>query len=74
VALSRERVVNAETRRRETDDKARSGAVSYLEVLNANLDWYKARGQLVTDVMGWYTSHAQLRQAMGLLVAECCPK
>jgi hypothetical protein len=73
VALSRERALNAEARRKEAEDKARSGAVSYLEVLNANLDWYKMRSQLVIDVMAWHTAAVQLRQAMGLLVLDCSP-
>jgi outer membrane protein TolC len=72
-AISRDRVLNAEARRKEVDDQARRGTASYLEVLTANLEWYKARGQLVSDVAAWHTAAVQLRQAQGLLVLDCLP-
>jgi hypothetical protein len=71
VVLDRERVLAAAVKQREADEKAKSGGGSFLEVLNANLEAYKARGQLVEDVMGWHAAGAKLRQAQGLLVREC---
>jgi outer membrane protein TolC len=72
VALSRERVLLAESRRRDAEARVNRGGGSFLEVLSTGLDWYKARAQLTTDVMGWHTARVQLKQAQGLLVWECC--
>ncbi len=71
-ALSRERVLNQQAQVREAEDKAGRGAGSFLEVMSTRVEWYKARGQLTTDVMGWHTARAQLRMAQGLLAWECC--
>lgn len=72
LVLGRERVVTANTRQRDADEKAKSGGGSFLEVLSAKLDAYKARAQLVEDLMGWHAARARLKQAQGLLVMECC--
>jgi hypothetical protein len=72
LVLGRERVATANTRQRDAEEKAQSGGGSFLEVLNAKLEAYKARAQLVEDLMGWHAARARLRQAQGLLVLECC--
>jgi outer membrane protein TolC len=72
VALSRERVLSADERRRDAEQKAERAGGSFLEVLTARLDWYKARNQLTTDVMAWHTARARVREAQGLFVWECC--
>jgi hypothetical protein len=74
VALSRERVLTAEGRRRDAAARVGQGGGSFLEVLSTSLEWYKARATLTTDVMGWHTARVQLKQAQGLLVWECCPE
>jgi outer membrane protein TolC len=72
VALSRERVQSADEHRRDAEQKAERAGGSFLEVLTARLDWYKARNQLTTDVMGWHTARAKVREAQGIFVWECC--
>jgi hypothetical protein len=43
VALSRDRVFSADEHRRDAEQKAERAGGSFLEVLSARLDWYKAR-------------------------------
>jgi hypothetical protein len=72
VALSRDRVLSAEEHRRDAEQAAERASGSFLEVLKARLDWYKARGQLTTDVMAWHIARAKVREAQGVFVWECC--
>jgi hypothetical protein len=72
VALSRDRVLSADDHRRDAELAAERAGGSFLEVLKARLDWYKARGQLTTDVMAWHIARAKAREAQGVFVWECC--
>lgn len=71
VALSRERVLSADVTRRDAEQKAERAGGSFLEVLTAHLDWYKARNQLTVDVMAWHAARAKVREAQGVFVWEC---
>jgi hypothetical protein len=71
VALSRDRVLSADATRRDAEQKAERAGGSFLEVLTAHLDWYKARNQLTVDVMAWHTARAKAREAQGVFVWEC---
>jgi hypothetical protein len=72
VALARERVLTTDARRRDVEARVGQGGGSFLEVLSASVDWYKARAQLTGDVMAWHIARIQLKQVQGLLVWECC--
>ncbi|MHB1423431.1 MAG: TolC family protein [Gemmataceae bacterium] len=37
----------------------------------AHLDWYKARGEVVKEFLGWKIAAVKLKQAQGILPAEC---
>jgi hypothetical protein len=72
VALSRERLRSANQQREDAKQKANRAGGSFVDVLAANLDCYKARNQLAVDVMGWHTARVRVREAQGLLAWECC--
>lgn len=72
VALSRDRVRSADANRQDAEKKSESGSGSFLEVLNARMEWYKARNQLTMDVMAWHVARSKVRLAQGVLVWECC--
>jgi hypothetical protein len=40
-------------------------------VAPVRLAWLKTRSDLVHEVMAWHIARAKLRQAQGMLVAEC---
>jgi hypothetical protein len=71
VAISRDRVLSADEHRRDAEQKAERAGGSFLEVLTAHLDWYRARSRLTQDVMAWHTARAKAREAEGVFVWEC---
>ena len=60
-----------QTRVQEVEDRLGKGESTFLDLLSAKLDWYKARASLTADIMGWHRAQAQLRLAQGVLVMEC---
>jgi outer membrane protein TolC len=72
VDLGRQRVDSNQARVQEMNDRLEKSAATFLDVLQAKLDWYKARAAFTGDVMGWHRAMAELRRAQGVLVAECC--
>jgi outer membrane protein TolC len=47
------------------------GLASFAEAASTNMDWFKARADLVQEVMAWHIAWVKLRQAQGLLPADC---
>ena len=71
VDLERQRVLGWQARVQEMQNRLAKSESTFLDVLQAKLEWYKARAALTADVMGWHRACAQLRLAQGVLVAEC---
>ncbi len=55
----------------EVKSRQKQGLASFAEIASADLDWFKARGDVITDVMAWHIAWVKLRQAQGLLPADC---
>jgi hypothetical protein len=72
VDLERQRVLAWQARVQEMQDRLAKSEATFLDVLQAKLDWYKSRAALTAGVMGWHRAYARLRLAQGVLVAECC--
>ena len=70
-ALSRQKVQSWESGIRDLEDRNRQGLTSPTEVAMGKLDWLRARGDLVKEVMAWHIARAKLKQAQGLLPVEC---
>jgi hypothetical protein len=70
-ALTYQKVQSWETGVRELEDRNRQGLASSTEVAMAKLDWLRARGDLVKEVMAWHIARAKLKQAQGVLASEC---
>jgi hypothetical protein len=71
IALTRQKVHTWETRVRELEDRNKQGLASFTEVALGKLDWLRARGDLVKELMAWHIARAKLRQAQGILAREC---
>ena len=71
VDLDRRHVLAWQARVQEMQDRQSKSAATFLDVLQAKLEWYKSRATFTADVMGWHRAYAQLRLAQGALVAEC---
>jgi outer membrane efflux protein len=72
VDLERQRVLAWQARVQEVEDRLGQGESTFLDLLSAKLDWYKARASLTAGIMGWHRAQVQLRLAQGVLVMECC--
>jgi outer membrane protein TolC len=51
--------------------RQQQGLASFAEVAAANLDWFKARGDVIQEVMAWHVAWVKLRQAQGLFPSDC---
>jgi hypothetical protein len=71
VDFDRQRVLAWQARVQEMEDRLAKSEATFLDVLQAKLEWFKARAALTSDVMGWHRACARLRLAQGVLVAEC---
>jgi hypothetical protein len=72
VDVERRRVLGWRDRAQEMENRLAKGESTFLDVLQAKLEWYKARASLTAEVMSWHRAYVQLRLAQGVLVAECC--
>lgn len=72
VDFDRQRVLAWEARVKEVEDRLAKSESTFLDVLQAKLEWYKARAALTADVMAWHRAQVQLRLAQGVFVGECC--
>jgi outer membrane protein TolC len=70
-ALNRQKVQSWETGIRELEDRNRQGMASSTEVAMGKLDWLRARGDLVKEIMAWHIARGKLKQAQGVLPSEC---
>ncbi len=71
VGVARQRAANAQARLKEQEDKQAKGTISVVDVANARLIALKARGDLIHEVMAWHIARVKLKEAQGLLAAEC---
>ena len=55
----------------EVRSRQEQGLASFAEVTSTNIDWFKARADRIQEVMAWYIAWVKLRQAQGLLPADC---
>lgn len=72
VDFDRQRVLAWDARVKEVEDRLAKSESTFLDVLQAKLEWYKARAVLTADVMAWHRAQVQLRLAQGVFVGECC--
>jgi len=71
IALASSRAARADTKLKDTEAKRTKGTLSAIDVAPVRLAQLKARGELVEAVMVWHIARTKLRQAQGLLAAEC---
>ena len=70
-AIAWERERSWEEKLREVESRQRQGLAPFAEVASTTLDLLKARSDVLTEVMAWHIARVKLRQAQGLLAAEC---
>ncbi len=71
VVLNRQKIRSWETGVRELEDRNNQGLTSVSEVAMGKLDWLRAHGDLVKEVMAWHRARVKLEEAQGALPLEC---
>jgi hypothetical protein len=73
IALAKESLEQATGRRADVETRATTGGATFADVTAARLALIEAEEALLDKVVAWKIAQARLKQAQGLLVAECCP-
>lgn len=71
VDLARKQLVQTQSRLAQVQEKEQKGLASILDRIQVEGDWYKARSNLIHEVMQWQIDMIQLKQAQGVLPVEC---
>lgn len=72
IELDRQRVQSWQVRVQEMRDRVARGAATFLELLQAETEWYKARASLIGDIMAWHRARALLTTAQGGWTCKAC--
>ena len=71
VAVAWAREKSWEEKAKEVQSRQKQGLASSAEMTSTTLELLKSRGEVIQEVMAWHIARAKLRQAQGLLSAEC---
>jgi hypothetical protein len=71
IALSKETTQRWDTRIAELQDRSTTGGATFAEVVAARLSRQQAQSDLTGQVAAWKIALVRLKEAQGLLVAEC---
>lgn len=71
IALAKETAERWDARVAELQDRSTTGGASFADVAAARLSRQKAQSDLTGQVAGWKIALVRLKEAQGLLVAEC---
>jgi hypothetical protein len=69
--LARETVERWQERIRDLEKKHAQGMPVFADLTRAYMDSYKARGEVIRELLGWKIAAVKLKQAQGILPAEC---
>jgi hypothetical protein len=71
ILLAREASDRWEERIKDLEKQQVQGMPVFAELTSAHMDWYKARGEVIKEYLGWKIAIVKLKQAQGILPAEC---
>ncbi len=71
IALAKETAERWDARVAELQDRSTTGGASFADVAAARLSRQKAQSDLTGQVAAWKIAQVRLKEAQGLLVAEC---
>lgn len=72
-SLARERVAIRHAKMVDLDKKQAKGLTSFAETSRAKTEWLKARSEVVKEVASRHIALVKLKQAQGILAADCSP-
>jgi hypothetical protein len=56
---------------KDLEKKQRQGMPVFADLTTAYMEWYKARGDVAKEFLGWKVAAVKVKQAQGILPAEC---
>jgi hypothetical protein len=71
ISVTRSRLIRHQQRLAEQESKLAQGLTAPLALLSPRLEAIRLEADLVQEVTGWHIARVKLKQAQGLLVAEC---
>jgi hypothetical protein len=71
ILRARQAAESWQERLRDLEKQQAEGLKGALSLASTYLDWYKARGGVVKEFLGWKIAAVKLKQAQGILPAEC---
>jgi hypothetical protein len=71
IILAREAARHWQERIKELEKKRAQGMPVYPDLTAASTEWYKARGEVTKEFLGWKIAAVKVKQAQGILPAEC---
>jgi hypothetical protein len=71
ILRARQAAESWQDRIRDLEKQQAEGLKGPLNLATAYLEWYKARGEVVNEFLSWKIAVVKLKQAQGILPAEC---
>ncbi len=71
VVLAGEAAERRQERILDLDKQRAEGLRGVAELDQAHMEWYKARGEVIKEFLGWKIAAVKLKQAQGVLPSEC---
>jgi hypothetical protein len=71
IGIVRSRLMRQEQRLADLENKLAQGLISPMSLSAPRLEAIKLEADLIQEVAGWHIARVKLKQAQGLLVAEC---
>jgi hypothetical protein len=71
IVLAREVADRWQARIKDLEKQQAQGMPVFADLTTAYMEWYKARGEVVKEFLGWKIAAAKVKQAQGILPAEC---
>jgi hypothetical protein len=69
--LARETAGRWQDRIKNLEKQRGQGMPVFADLTTAYMEWYKARGEVVKEFLGWKIAALKVKQAQGILPAEC---
>jgi hypothetical protein len=69
--LARQVAARWQERIRDLEKQHAQGMPVFADLTTARMEWYKSRGEVVKEFLGWKIAAVKVKQAQGILPAEC---
>jgi hypothetical protein len=71
VILARQAAARWQERIKDLEKQQAQGLPVFADLTSAYMEWYKARGEVIKEFIGWKIAAVKVKQSQGILPAEC---